>query len=99
MWNYNFFIYILTNKNNTVLYVGMTDDLRNRVYEHKEKIYKGFTAKYNVDKLVYFERFSHADEAVQREKQLKSGSRAKKIALIEGLNADWIDLYNTDLID
>jgi putative endonuclease len=99
MWNYNYFVYILTNKNNTVLYTGMTNDLRTRVYQHKEKIYKGFTARYNVDKLVYFERFSHADEAVAREKQLKAGNRKRKIELIEGMNPEWTDLYFTEMID
>ena len=89
MWGYNYFIYILTNKNNTVLYTGMTNDLRTRVYQHKEKIFKGFTSKYNIDKLVYFERFSHADEAVNREKQIKGGSRQKKIDLLNAFNQDW----------
>lgn len=99
MWNYNYFIYILTNKNHTVLYTGMTRDLRTRVYEHKEKLHKGFTARYNVDKLVYFERFSHAEEAVEREKQIKAGSRKKKLDLINRFNPDWIDLYKTEEID
>lgn len=99
MWNYNFFVYILTNKNNTVLYTGMTNDLRKRVWEHKEKLYKGFTNKYNVEKLVYFERFSHADDAVLREKQIKGGSRQKKINLIKNFNPNWIDFYETEEID
>ena len=94
MWGYNFFIYILTNKNNTVLYTGVTKDLRERVYQHKEKLVKGFTQKYNVDKLVYHERFSHIDEAIAREKQIKAGSRQKKIDLINSLNPEWIDLYD-----
>ena len=99
MWNYNYFVYILTNKNNTVLYTGMTNDLRTRIYQHKEKIYKAFTERYNVDKLVYFERFSHADEAVAREKQLKAGNRKRKIELIEVMNPEWNDLYFTEMID
>jgi putative endonuclease len=99
MWGYNFFVYILTNKNNTVLYTGMTSDLRNRVSEHKEKTYKGFTSKYNVDKLVYFERFSRAEEAVLREKQIKAGSRQKKLDLINAFNPNWIDFFETDDID
>lgn len=94
MWGYNFFIYILKNKNNTVLYTGVTNDLRERVYQHKEKLVKGFTHKYNVDRLVYYERFSHIDEAIAREKQIKSGSRQKKIDLINSLNPEWADLYN-----
>ena len=88
MWGYNFFIYILTNKNNTVLYTGVTKDLRERVYQHKEKLVKGFTQKYNVDKLVYHKRFSHIDEAIAREKQIKAGSRQKKIDLINSLNPE-----------
>jgi putative endonuclease len=94
MWGYNFFIYILTNKNNTVLYTGVTKDLGERVYQHKEKLVKGFTKKYNIDKLVYYERFSHIDEAIAREKQIKAGSRQKKIDLINSLNPEWTDLYN-----
>ena len=99
MWNYNYLVYILTNKNNTVLYTGMTNDLRKRVWEHKEKIYKGFATKYNVDKIVYFERFSHVEEAVAREKQIKAGSRQKKLDLINSFNPDWIDYYFTNQID
>ncbi len=99
MWGYNYFIYILTNKNNTVLYTGMTNDLRTRIHQHKEKIHKGFTSKYNVDKLVYFERFSHAEEAVNREKQIKGGSRQRKIDLINSFNPDWKDLYYSEMID
>jgi putative endonuclease len=99
MWNYNYFIYILTSKNHTVLYTGMTSDLRSRIFEHKQKHYKGFTARYNVDKLVYFERFSQADEAVTREKQIKAGSRKKKLDLINKLNPNWEDLFHTELID
>ena len=76
----------------------MTKDLRTRVWEHKTKLYKGFTARYNVDKLVYFERFSHADEAVNREKQIKAGSRKKKLTLINEFNPKWIDLFETEMI-
>jgi putative endonuclease len=99
MWGYNYFVYILTNRHHTVLYTGVTNDLRTRVYEHKEKIVKGFTNKYNVDKLVYFEHFTHIDDAIAREKQIKAGSRKKKIELINSLNPEWIDLYLTELID
>lgn len=73
--------------------------MRTRVYEHREKINKGFTARYNVDKLVYFERFSDINEAIAREKQLKAGSRQKKIDLINKLNPEWKDFYFTDDID
>ncbi len=86
-------IYILTNKNNTVLYTGVTSDLRKRLYEHKNKIHpSGFTARYNVSKLVYFEVFSSIEEAIAREKQIKGGSRKKKNQLIDSLNPDWKDL-------
>ena len=86
-------IYILTNKNNTVLYTGVTSDLRKRLYEHKNKIYaSAFTKKYNVTKLVYFEVFTLIEEAIAREKQIKGGSRKKKIELINSLNPDWNDL-------
>ena len=88
-------IYILTNKNNTVLYTGVTSDLRKRLYEHKNKIYaSGFTSRYNVSKLVYYEIFTSIEEAIAREKQIKAGSRKKKIILIEELNPEWNDLSN-----
>ncbi len=72
-----FYIYIMTNKVNTVLYTGFTNDLVRRVYEHKEKIIEGFTKKYNINKLVYYEIFSDARNAIIREKQIKAGSRKK----------------------
>ncbi|MBO3100292.1 GIY-YIG nuclease family protein [Gelidibacter pelagius] len=88
------FIYILTNKNNTTLYVGVTSVIVIRVKQHKEKFnLKSFTAKYNLDKLVYYEAFQMIGDAIGREKQLKAGSRAKKVELIESINPDWIDLY------
>src|SRR5437016_4022046 len=92
-----FAVYILTNKNNTVLYTGVTNDLCRRVSEHRLKLIPGFTKKYNVDKLVYHEWFEDAPNAIAREKQLKAGSRAKKIALIEESNPEWRDLYETIL--
>ena len=88
------YIYILTNKRNTVLYTGVTSDLKKRIYEHRNKLTKGFTKKYNVDKLVYFEVFKDMYNAITREKQIKGGSRQKKIDLIEGINPEWNDLYN-----
>jgi putative endonuclease len=87
------FIYILTNKTNTVLYTGVTSDLKKRVYEHKEKLVAGFTTKYNVNKLVYFEIFNDIEDAIAREKQIKAGSRAKKLELITKMNAEFRDLY------
>jgi putative endonuclease len=90
--NEQFYVYIMTNRNNTVLYTGITSDLKKRTYEHKHKLIKGFTTRYNIDKLVYFEIFSDSYNAISREKQIKSGSRKKKILLIESVNPDWKDL-------
>ncbi|MEK7610865.1 MAG: GIY-YIG nuclease family protein [Patescibacteria group bacterium] len=87
------FVYILTNKTNTVLYTGVTADLAKRVYQHKQKLVPGFTEKYNVDKLVYFEVFEDITEAIKREKQIKAGSRQKKIGLIITKNPNFVDLY------
>jgi len=85
-------VYIITNRYNTVLYTGVTNDLNRRVYEYKNHLIKGFTAKYNVEKLVYYESTPDIYAAIQREKQIKGGSRKKKIDLIEGLNSEWRDL-------
>jgi putative endonuclease len=90
-WQY--YVYIMTNKNNTVLYTGVTNDLKRRVYEHKEKLVAGFTKKYNVSKLVYYEIFEDPENAILREKQIKAGSRQKKMDLINGMNKEWNDLY------
>ncbi len=87
------FIYILTNKNNTTLYVGVTSNLITRVQQHQQKVHpKSFTARYNLNKLVYYEAFQMIGDAIAREKQLKAGNRAKKIALIEINNSNWDDL-------
>jgi putative endonuclease len=88
-----YFVYILTNKNNTVLYVGVTNDLKRRIHQHKEKLADSFTNKYNINKLVYYETCADVKEAITREKQLKSGSREKKVVLIESLNPVWEDLF------
>jgi len=88
-----YFVYIMTNKNNSVLYTGVTNNLVKRVYEHKEKLIKGFTAKYNANKLVWFAETSSIEEAIKREKQIKAGSRQKKIDLINSMNPEWKDLY------
>lgn len=93
MWNRNFYLHILTNKHNTVLYTGVTNDLKRRVYEHKMKLNKGFTKRYNINKLVYFEHFTRIKHAIEREKQIKAGPRKKKIQLIESMNEEWRDLY------
>ena len=88
-----YYIYILTNQYHTVFYVGVTNNLIRRVYEHKNKLVKGFTAKYNINKLVYYEVFSDVRDAIYREKQIKSWSRKKKIEMIEKFNPEWKDLY------
>ena len=88
-----YYVYILTNKRNNVLYTGVTNDLQRRVYEHREKLGEGFTAKYNVNKLVYYEETESIEAAIMREKQIKGGSRQKKVDLIEGMNPHWKDLY------
>ena len=86
-------IYILTNKRNNILYTGITGNIQKRIYEHKTKAVAGFTKKYNVDKLVYYEIFEDPENAILREKQLKAGSRQKKINLINNFNKEWRDLY------
>ena len=93
-----FYVYILTNRNNRVLYTGVTNDLVRRVYEHKHHlIQNSFTAQYNVDKLVYYEETSSSRAAIEREKQIKSWSRAKKNKLVESKNPNWEDLYENIL--
>ena len=89
-----YFVYILTNKNNTVLYTGITSNLQKRIYEHKEKMVEGFTKRYNISKLVYYEVFEDPVNAISREKLIKGGSRYKKLQLIEGMNKEWRDLYD-----
>jgi putative endonuclease len=91
--NKQFYVYIMTNNRNTVLYIGVTDDLKRRVYEHKEKLANGFTKKYNVTKLVYYEVCEEAEGAIFREKQLKAGARQRKVELVNGMNREWRDLY------
>lgn len=88
------YVYILFNKKNGTLYVGVTSDLVKRVYEHKNKFVDGFTKKYSVDKLGYYEVFDNILQATEREKQLKAGKRKTKIELIENFNPKWTDLYN-----
>jgi putative endonuclease len=89
---HEYYVYIVTNNSNNVLYTGMTNDLKERVLQHKEKVNKGFTAQYQCSKLVYFEEFQWVQDAIAREKQLKAGSRRKKIELIISINPDWKDL-------
>ncbi len=87
-----YFVYMLTNWNNKVLYTGITNDLERRIYEHQNKIVKGFTAKYNVTKLVYFEYTPDVISAIAREKQVKGWTRQKKNELVESINPEWKDL-------
>lgn len=84
----------MTNRNNAVLYTGVTNDLKRRAYEHRNKLLDGFTKKYNVDKLVFYEVYGDVQNAIAREKQIKGGSRAKKIKLIEEMNSGWKDLFD-----
>jgi putative endonuclease len=87
-------VYIITNKHHSVLYTGVTSDLISRIIQHREKFYSAsFSARYNCDKLVYYENFHSIEEAIAREKQIKAGSRAKKIKLIESMNSGWRDLW------
>ncbi len=90
-WRYGY-IYIMTNKNNKVLYIGVTSDLPRRITEHKTGMIEGFTKKYNTHKLVYVEQYNDIETAIQREKQLKGWSHKKKVDLIERVNPDWEDI-------
>ncbi len=89
------YVYILFNKKNGTLYTGVTSDLRKRIYQHKHKVYDGFTSKYDVSKLGYYEIFNDIKNEIEREKQIKGGSRRKKIMLIERSNPQWTDLSTT----
>ena len=90
--NNDSFVYIMTNKLNTTLYIGVTNNLLRRVNEHKSDLTDGFTKSYKLHKLVYYEQFGDINQAIAREKQLKSGSRQKKIGLINNMNPNWSDL-------
>ncbi len=90
--NKQFYIYILTNKSNKVYYIGVTNDLKRRVFEHKNKLFGGFSKKYNLNKLVYYEVTNNVNSAIRREKQLKNWHRQWKINLIGQFNSDWRDL-------
>ena len=87
-----YYVYILTNSSNKVLYVGVTNDLERRCYEHKQKLIKGFTQKYNLDKLIYYVKLDFIEVAIFREKQIKGYSRSKKDALINEINPKWDEL-------
>ena len=88
----DYYGYIMTNRYNNVMYIGITNDLKRRVYEHKTGVFEGFTKKYDVHKLVYFEKCHEVTDAIKREKQLKSWRREKKNALVEEVNPDWKEL-------
>ena len=85
-------VYLLTNKYNTVIYVGVTTDLVRRIYEHKTGVFRGFSYRYNCNKLVYYEEYSNMDMAIEREKQIKAGNRRRKEYLITIANPEWVDL-------
>jgi putative endonuclease len=92
--NRHYYVYIMTNKHNTVLYTGVTNDLKKRAWQHREKLVEGFTKRYNVTKLVYHEMFDDVRAAIAREKQIKGGSRQKKVDLVNSMNSGWRDLYD-----
>jgi len=87
-----YYVYILSNWNNKVVYTGVTNNLERRMYEHKNKLIEGFSKKYNLTKLVYFEQFTNVNDAISREKEIKNWRREKKNALIETINISWKDL-------
>ena len=91
---HQYYVYIMTNVKNNVLYTGVTNDIHRRVLEHKNKLVKGFTRKYHITKLVYYEIYDNIEFAIAREKQIKGGSRQKKIELIQSMNPDFKDLYD-----
>lgn len=88
------YVYMITNHTNTTIYTGVTNDIIRRIYEHKNKMVKGFSSKYNLTKLVYYEIFEDITLAIEREKQIKGGSRKKKKELIQSFNPLWEDLYD-----
>ena len=92
-----YYTYILSSENNQAIYIGVTNDLIRRVYEHKQKFVEGFSKKYNTTKLVYFEQYTEVEKAINREKQIKKFCRAKKENLINSKNKEWKDLY-TELL-
>ena len=89
-----YYVYIITSNNSKVLYIGITNNLRKRVYEHKAKLVNGFSKRYNLNRIIYYEMFEDVNEAIKREKQMKNYSREKKEELIDGFNKNWKDLYN-----
>ena len=94
MRTHNYYVYIITNWNNKVIYTGITNDLARRIYEHKNKMVPGFTKRYNIHKLLYFEHTTDVNVAINREKEIKKWRREKKNSLINSINPTWIDLGN-----
>jgi len=99
MKKYNFYVYIITNKKDGVLYIGVTNNISRRIYEHKNKLFEGFSSKYKLTKLVYCEKFQYVEDAIIREKQLKAWKRQWKINLINESNEEWKDLDDAFMID
>jgi putative endonuclease len=93
--NHNYYVYILSNRHNSVLYTGVTNNLLRRVYEHKNGHNSSFTKKYQINKLVYLEHYDHIDAAIKREKVIKRFKRHQKNSLIEQTNPEWLDLFDT----
>jgi putative endonuclease len=91
--DHQFYVYIITNRDNTTLYTGVTNNLIRRIYEHKEKLIDGFSKRYNCDKLVWYEIYQDSYNAILREKQIKAGSRKAKILLVNNFNKEWKDMY------
>ncbi len=89
-----YYVYIMTNERNTCLYIGVTNNLHRRIFEHREKLIKGFTKRYNITKLIYYELYNDPHNAISREKQIKGGSRKKKRELVESINQSWRDMYD-----
>ena len=89
-----YYVYLMTNHKNTVLYTGITNDLQRRAYEHRNKLVEGFTMRYNLTRLVYYASCGDIENAIIREKQIKAGSRQDKINLVDSVNRDWHDLYD-----
>ncbi|MBN4062827.1 MAG: excinuclease ABC subunit C [Alkaliphilus sp.] len=91
----NYYVYMMTNKSRATLYIGVTNDLMRRVYEHKNNLVDGFTKKYNINQLVYYESTTNIESAILREKQLKKWTRKKKEVLVDSFNREWVDLYGS----
>ena len=94
MANRQYYVYILANNTNVALYLGVTNDLKKRVYQHKKQMVRGFAVRYSIGKLFYYEVFEDAENVILREKRLKGSPRARKNRLVESMNSEWQDLYN-----